>query len=211
MIPFYVVDRPISLSILKGIELPENVAIGIMGRATTSLPFQRIFARYPYGVDVIYKTNHPPEDKIQKQTIKMVDSGVFCKLGCRTDYNQLFEIYERMNAQYGIMIDIIKDSYATIESAKQAIRIYQNRQWSFKLVGVAQGNNLDEYIRCCSDLLSIGFEYIAVGGLLKRYENTARYVSVNDEKLLNQVLCKIRQEFNPSWLFVLGCLHPKRI
>ena len=211
MIPFYVVDRPISLSILKGIELPENVAIGIMGRATTSLPFQRIFARYPYGVDVIYKTNHPPEDKIQKQTIKMVDSGVFCKLRCRIDYNQLFEIYERMNAQYGIMLDVIKDSYATIESAKQAIRIYQNRQWSFKLVGVAQGNDLDEYIRCYSDLLSIGFEYIAVGGLLKRYKNTARYVSVNDEKLLNQVLRKIRQEFNPSWLFVLGCLHPKRI
>jgi len=59
MIPFYVADRPISLSILKGIELPENITIGIMGRATTSLSFQRLFSEYPYGIDVIYKTNHP--------------------------------------------------------------------------------------------------------------------------------------------------------
>lgn len=109
------------------------------------------------------------------------------------------------------MIDVIKDSFATLESAKEAIRIYQSKQWKFKLIGVAQGNDPDEYIKCYSDLLSIGFEYIAVGGLLKRYRNTARYVKVNNEQLLVQVLHKIRKEFNPPWLFVLGCLHPKRV
>jgi|YNPBryBLVA2012_1023415.scaffolds.fasta_scaffold05198_3 hypothetical protein len=211
MIPFYVADRPISLSILKGIELPENITIGIMGRATTSLSFQRLFSEYPYGIDVIYKTNHPPDNIIRKQTIKIADSGVFGKVGCQLNYEQLFQIYERMNTQYGIMIDVIKDSFATFESAKEAIRIYQNKQWRFNLIGVAQGNDPDEYIKCYSDLLSIGFEYIAVGGLLKRYRNTARYVKVNNEQLLVQVLYKIRKEFNPSWLFVLGCLHPKRV
>jgi hypothetical protein len=41
-------DRPISLSIIKGISLPDGAEIGILTQAaTTSAQFQGLFARYP--------------------------------------------------------------------------------------------------------------------------------------------------------------------
>ncbi len=56
----------------------------------------------------------------------------------------------------------------------------------------------------------MGFKYIAVGGLLKKLENTARYTRVRDESFLFNVLKTIRDKYPDDWLFVLGCYHPKR-
>jgi hypothetical protein len=53
-------------------------------------------------------------------------------------------------------------------------------------------------------------QYIAIGGLLKKQEKSARWVSVKDENLLFEVLCKIREEFDPEWLFSLGTYSPRR-
>jgi hypothetical protein len=51
MIPFLVADRPISLSIIKGISLPEGVRIGIMTQAaTTTRQFKTLFRSYPFRV-----------------------------------------------------------------------------------------------------------------------------------------------------------------
>lgn len=211
MIPFFVADRPISLSIIKGIALPPNARIGIMGQATTSRPFQEKFRRYPTGVDEIYPNGQPPDQAIKRQTIKMVDSGIFGKNGCTMTYDELFKTYERMGAEYGVIIDVLKDPDATLRSAREAMRKYRQRKWSFQLVGVAQGEKVDDYLRCYEGLLKLGFTHIAVGGLLKRRENTVRYVHVRDEKLLEQVLSAIRERFDPEWLFVLGAFHPKRI
>jgi hypothetical protein len=115
-----------------------------------------------------------------------------------------------MSVEYGIMIDVIKNKDKTIESAKEAVKHYQEISPSFKLVGVAQGNNVPEYLECYEKLKDFGFEFIAIGGLLKKIENTARYVRVRDEQFWQEVVKSIRQRYPKDWLFLLGCYNPKR-
>jgi hypothetical protein len=211
LIPFIVADRPISLSIIKGITLPPNVRIGIMGQATTTRLFQEKFRGYPHKVDEIHLNGRPQDKNLKLQTVKMVDSGIFAKNGCTMAYDTLFNTYEWMRAEYGVMIDVFKDCEATIRSAKDAMNTYGQRAWSFQLVGVAQGEQLDDYLHCYEQLLGLGFTRIAIGILLKRRKNTVRYVNVRDERLLEEALSSIRKQFDPKWLFVLGAFHPKRI
>jgi len=194
-IPFFVVDRPMSLKLLEfcGIKKVQS-KIGLMGHANTSKNFQRLFREFK-GANIV----------------KMADSGVFTKQGNLTNgYERLFEIYENMGVEYGIMIDVIKDKQKTIRSAEEAIKIYGKFNPNFKLVGVAQGNTLVDYLDCYDKLKEIGFEFIAIGGLLKKIENTTRYVKVRDEKFLKDVLKAIRNKYPTDWLFLLGCYHPKR-
>ncbi|RLI63196.1 MAG: hypothetical protein DRO67_06125, partial [Candidatus Asgardarchaeum californiense] len=128
-IPFFVVDRPMSLELLKYCEIDkQNGVYGLMGHANTSKRFQNLFREFT-GDNII----------------KAADSGVFTKDGCKLSYKELFSIYERMGVNYGIMIDFLKDKDKTLESAKEALKIYQEEHYSFKLVGVAQGNTLEEY------------------------------------------------------------------
>ena len=167
--------------------------LGLMGHANTSREFQDHFRNF----------NH-------KNIVKIVDSGVFTKNGCMNGYSNLFSTYKRMGADYGIIVDILKDKEKTIESAKKAIKTYESEKHTFKLIGVAQGNTIEEYQECYHDLKKIGYEYIAIGGLLKKTENSARYVKVNDEKLLKKVASKIRSRYPEDWLFLLGSYHPQR-
>jgi hypothetical protein len=212
MIPFLVADRPISLSIIKGISLPQGARVGILSQAaTTSERFKQLFGTYPLDTDVVYPNGQPSDGTIRKQTLKMVDSGIFGKNGCHLEYSDLFTAYHRMSADYGIMIDVMRDRTATIKSARRAISEYRNNDRRFKLVGVAQGETTEEYFRCYEQLLSLGYDHIAIGGLLQKRVNTARYAHVRSKQLLEEVLRGIRKRFNPEWLFALGVLHPDRI
>lgn len=193
-IPFFVVDRPMSLELLKYCEIDKQKGVfGLMGHANTSKRFQNLFREFE-GNNII----------------KAADSGVFSKEGCKLDYGDLFSIYERMGIEYGIMIDFLKDKDKTIESAKKAMGIYKEGHHSFNLVGVTQGNTSEKYLECYDELKSVGFDYIAIGGLLKKNVNSARWVRVNDENFLKEVLERIRSNYKKDWLFLLGCYHPKR-
>jgi len=195
-IPFFVVDRPMSLKLLEFCKISElPFKVGLMGHANTSKNFQKMFREFK-GDNVI----------------KMVDSSVFTKNGCSVRrYEDLFEIYEEMGAEYGIIIDVLKDKSKTLRSAKKAIRLYKKGDYNFKLVGVAQGKTVEDYLDCYSKLKKLGYKYIGIGGLLKKIENSSRYVKVRDEKFLEEVIKKIRKEYPNDWLFLLGCFHPKRI
>lgn len=225
VIPFLVADRPASLRIIKGSGLQKyDVSMGLMGHANTSDNFQELFRIYPCSCpdtycDVVRRKcpyGHKIEScpaglAVRQRTIKMCDSGIFTKDGCMIDdYETLFEIYDNMGAQYGVMIDYLRDSKRTIESAKRGIETYQKKNRQFHLVSVTQGEDTEEYLSCYEALKSLGYQYIAVGGLLKKRENTARYVSVRDEKLLDEVLAAIRTRHPTDWLYALGCYHPKR-
>lgn len=193
-IPFFVVDRPMSLELLRYCEIDKQEGVfGLMGHANTSKRFQHLFREFE-----------------SNNIIKAADSGVFSKEGCKLDYEDLFPIYERMGVEYGIMIDFLKDKDKTIESAKKAMGIYKEEHHSFNLVGVTQGNTSEEYLECYDELKSVGFDYIAIGGLLKKNVNSARWVRVNDENFLKEVLERIRSNYKKDWLFLLGCYHPKR-
>jgi hypothetical protein len=193
-----------------------------MSHANTSKNFQELFSLYPCVkgdyCEVVQEIC--PFDKkvnrclkgvaIKKNTIKMCDSGIFQKEGCSFEYSELFSIYENMNVKYGIMIDYLKQKKDTLKSAKEALKEYGKRNYSFQLVGVAQGRNLEEYVECYNELKKIGYSHIAVGGLLKKRENSVRYVRVGSEQLLRDILSKIRNENPKDWLFALGCYHPRR-
>lgn len=223
IIPFFVADRLVSLRIIKSSGLQKyDVKVGIMGHANTSKHFQDMFRIYPCTdnefCDIIngscpYNYNLKKCSQgslIRKRTIRACDSGVFTKNGCDRNYEDLFEIYQNMNADYGIIIDYLKDKEKTISSASDALKEHEKKEYSFKLIGVAQGNTPGEYLECYNDLKKLGFKHIAIGGLLKKLENTARYTRVRDETFLFNIIKTIREKYPDDWLFVLGCYHPKR-
>jgi len=220
MIPFFAVDRPVSLEILKGLFFKyPNLQFGLMTHANVSINFTKIFSRFPYSTKLKYfdDNNIKIGDKrkinkiLKDNIIKMADSGVFQKNGNNMSYHDLFEKYKKLRVEFGIIKDVIHDKDSTLESAMEAIEIYESNDYpeAFKLVGVAQGKSVEDYVACYEKLLDMGYEYIAIGGLLKRNANT-NYVRVRCETFLKKVLEAINKEFNPKWLFVLGAYHPKR-
>jgi len=225
IVPFFVADRPMSLRLLKSLPLQDysGVSIGIMAHANTTLNFQQAFCQYPcdnfeycdaVGGPCQYKddiSQCPVREHILHHTIKMCDSGIFTREGATLSYQQLFEAYVRMGVEYGIMIDVFLDPQATLESAKEALRIYEPFKECFKLVGVAQGTTIEEYIQNYKDLKAFGFSYIAVGGLLRKREKTARYAQVRSEEFMFTVLQTLRATYPDDWLFVLGSFHPSRL
>ncbi|HYT43709.1 MAG TPA: hypothetical protein VEP90_15325 [Methylomirabilota bacterium] len=224
-IPFFVADRPMSLRLLKSLPLQKypNVGIGIMAHANTSLNFQHDFCQYPCDnfdyCDAVagpcqYRSDIsccPVRKYILDHTIKMCDSGIFTREGATLTYQQLFEAYVRMGVEYGIMIDVFRNPQATLESAKEALKIYEPFKEKFKLVGVAQGTNIMEYIQNYEDLKKLGFSYIAIGGLLRKVEKSARYTQVRDQDIMFGVLGTLRDKYPEDWLFVLGSFHPTRL
>jgi hypothetical protein len=141
----------------------------------------------------------------------MVDCGMFGKEGCALDYTDLFAAYRKMRANYGIIIDVFRDSEATVKSARKALEAYNQHKDDFKLVAVAQGKTVPDYLRCYEKLRKIGYKHIALGGLLRKRKNTVRYAHVRGGTTLESLLKQVRKEFDPEWLFVLGAFHEKRV
>ncbi len=226
IVPFFVADRPKSLDILAGLPLQDYapVRIGIMAHANTTPRFQTMFHDYPchrpQACPVLGGRPCPYGDQreacphrayILRHTIKMSDSGVFTREGGRLTYTQLFERYTQMGVQYGIILDVFRDARGTVESAREALKVYQAGQYPFQLVGVAQGKTVEEYLWSYTELRAMGYTHIAIGGLLRKVENSARYTQVDNEAFMEAVLTRVRETFPEDWLFALGCLHPKRL
>lgn len=225
MIPFFVADRPMSLRLLKGLPLRDypGTRIGIMAHANTTEEFQRALRDYPcddpdycdaIGGTCIHRdnpTNCSLRAQILRQTVKMCDSGIFTKEGATLGYRELFQAYDRMNVEYGVMIDVFGDAEQTIQSAREALKVYRKDEHRFHLVGVAQGQNKNEYLACYERLQELGMKHVAVGGLLRKRVDTVRLATVSDEGSLFDVLAAIRTRHPQDWLFALGCFHPTRL
>lgn len=222
LIPHFVADRPMSLRILSGLDLVKHsVKIGLMTQASTSDSFRQQFSNYPcFDLSYCGVVDGPcpcngalrlcKKGKALKRSITTIsDSGVFTKQGGIIDYQELFKRYDNMKIERGIMLDVLGDKDKTTESAKKAMEIYSTKSWNFKLIGVAQGNNAAEYVECYNHLLNLGFEEIAIGGLLKKRKNTARYVFTNNNNI-SEVVKSIKSEWPDDRCFVLGVYHPKR-
>jgi len=214
IIPFFVADRPASLLILKGAMLKHpEVKVGVMTHALTSRNFIQMFNKFPYKLDLRYEDVHflDKEDILALNLIKIADSGVFTLNGCTIGYNELFTRYNQLGVEFGVIIDVLKDSAETIQSAMKGLRIYtrNKHKYHFNLIAVAQGKTMDEYLKCYEKLQQ-QFEYVAIGGLLKKSGNSARYVRVQDEQFMHDVLTAIKKDFSPEWIFPLGCYHPSR-
>lgn len=222
LIPHFVADRPMSLRILSGLDLETHpVNLGLMIQACTSDPFREMVSKFPC-IDLGYcgvvdsacpfggnLSKCSKGRALKKHITTIADSGVFTKEGSNLDYPELFKRYEQMGVERGIMLDVLGDAEETIESAKVAWDIYSSGNYSFKLIGVSQGRNSEEYARCYEKLIEIGYEEIAIGGLLTKFENTARYASSNKE-IIAEVVNKIKSQWTDDRCFTLGVYNPKR-
>jgi hypothetical protein len=219
LVPFLVVDRQASLRIVRKIPFRHyGGPIGLMTHANTTLQFQTAFRRFPREIRPDSPKSpsggpmvgRPRLSERRLPVIKVCDSGVFTKEGCTFDYDALFETYSRMGCDYGIIIDVMRNPQATLDSAREAIRTYRQLSPSFRLVGVTQGRSVREYVDCYRRLRKLGFKFIAVGGMLAKRPNTAHYTYVEVSRGLFQTLEAIRSRYPKDWLFALGCYHPKR-
>lgn len=221
-IPHFVADRPMSLRILSGLDLVNHpVKIGLMTQASTSKPFRKMFPKFPC-IDQQYcgvvDGSCPYDGKLKKcekgQAVKeaftiISDSGVFTKEGGIMDYHDLFERYDEMNVERGIMLDVLGEKDETIKSARKAMEIYQIKERKFKLVGVAQGKTPGEYVDCYDQLKKMGFEEIAIGGLLTKRKNTVRFVFTNNGNI-SKIVNAIKAEWPDDRCFALGVYNPRR-
>jgi len=222
LIPHFVADRPMSLRILSGLDFKRHpVNVGLMVQACSSQNFRDIVSKFPCG-DQNYcgVVDGPcPHDGVikkcskglalQKHFTTIADSGVFTKEGSSLNYPSLFQRYDEMNIKRGIILDVLGDKNGTIKSAKIGWEFYDGKEYDFTLVGVAQGKDVNEYVKCYESLLNIGFSEIAIGGLLTKHENTARYASSNRD-VISSVVKKIRSEWPDKRCFTLGVYNPNR-
>lgn len=218
-IPFLVADRPASLRVIKGSGIERfDKKLGIMSHANVSSNVQDLMRTFPCSEDCELSENCKfPEGvckkakKIRKRTVKMCDSGVFTKNGSKFEsYSALFEVYDNMGTDYGIILDVLNNKDKTLKTARKAINTYQDEKHSFNLVGVAQGKNAQEYLECYEGLKEMGYDHIAIGGLLEKNNGNGKFSSVEEEERIEKVLGKIRDKYPKEWLFVLGCYHPSR-
>jgi hypothetical protein len=114
-----------------------------------------------------------------------------------------------MHIERGIILDVLGDKNETIKSAKIGWEYYDGHGYDFTLIGVTQGKDLKEYVKCYEKLLNIGYEEIAIGGLLTKRENTARYASSNRDDI-SRIVKKIKSDWPDKRCFTLGVYNPKR-
>ncbi len=190
--PLFVVDRPISLKILNGLK-DYKEQFGILSHAFTTENFKKKFREF----------------KLAKY--KVGDSGIY--QGKKITYPDLFSEYLKMGVTHGIIKDYYRDPSKTLESAKQAWSWYKkmNLQGKFVLLGVAQGNTVEEYLQSYRDQKEIGYTMIAVGGLLTSVEKHARMVKVLNEEYMVNVLKTLRSRFPEDAIFPLGIFSRSRI
>jgi len=222
LIPHFVADRPMSLRILSGLNLKRhNVNVGLMVQACSSQNFRKLVAQFPCGdknycgvVDGPCPFNGNIKKckngiALRENLTTIADSGVFTKGGSSLKYSELFKRYEQMKIERGIILDVLGNKNKTIESAQLGWDFYKDHGYTFKLIGVAQGKNLGDYISCYQKLLDIGYDEIAIGGLLTKHQNTARFASSKRDEI-SKIVRAIKKEWPDQRCFTLGVYNPKR-
>ncbi len=190
--PFFVADRPVSLRILEGLEEFKG-DFGILSHAFTTDNFKKKFNEFNLA------------------KWKIGDSGIY--QGKEVPYKLLFNEYIKMGVTHGIIKDYYRDPKKTLESAKEGLKVHKNQSLNekFNLVGVAQGNTLEEYLESYNAQREIGYAMVAIGGLLTKVEKHKRMVKVKKEKFLVELVRTIRRKYPHDEIFLLGAFSRPRI
>jgi hypothetical protein len=190
--PFFVADRPVSLRILEGLGEFKG-EFGILSHAFTSDNFKKKFNEFGLA------------------KWKIGDSGIY--QGREVPYEILFNEYNKMGVTHGIIKDYYRDPTKTLESAKVGLKVYekQNLNENFILMGVAQGNTLEEYLENYDAQREMGYAMVAIGGLLTKVEKHKRMVKVKKEEFLVELVRTISQKYPHDKFFLLGAFSRSRI
>jgi hypothetical protein len=85
----------------------------------------------------------------------------------------------------------------TLRNAKEFIDIHKERKYNFIPIGVAQGYNKRSYVNSVKELVSMGYNYIGIGALV-------RYSS----KDILSILSEIKPELEDTRIHLFGVLRP---
>lgn len=88
----------------------------------------------------------------------------------------------------------------TVQNSEEFINLVKEKHYSFKVIGAAQGYNPKSYIESVKALISQGYEYIALGGL----------VQYNNAELL-KVFSKVAPHIEGKKLHLFGVMRPEHI
>lgn len=90
---------------------------------------------------------------------------------------ETLEFYEQMQYDQACTVDHVITSAEmedkekrwdiTLSNAEKMLEAYKERDYSFDLFGVAQGWDPESYYRATKELLDLGFQNIAIGGLVR--------------------------------------------
>lgn len=93
----------------------------------------------------------------------------------------VIEYYQQLGFDLGVSVDhlIFAELEAekerrwqiTIDNAEEFLRLRKTIRYTFTPVGVAQGWNPDSYRRAAKALVDMGYDYIAIGGLVRSSTN----------------------------------------
>jgi len=99
--------------------------------------------------------------------------------------SEVLDYYVKCGFNYGVSVDhLVVPEFKeqnerrwriTLENAQEMFALWQSRDeymQSVRLVGVAQGWDVQSYVRSTSELLKIGYDYIGLGGLARSQTGT---------------------------------------
>jgi hypothetical protein len=187
--PFCVADRPNHLRILADAAARTD-GFGVLVRATVTETVQELVAEMDVPV--------------------VVDCGAFAEGGAITNFPTLYDRFEAMDADYGLVPDVLNERIENDHNAADAMRYYRRHgRYTFDLIGAAQGTCVPEYRDSVWDLYHLGYDHIALGGLLETEgDRSGGHATATDEMV--EIVRAVRERNPDKWLFVLGGHHPDR-
>jgi len=122
---------------------------------------------------------------------------------------EIIDYYVRCGFNYGVSIDhlivpgVFKDRpeekqrrwRITMDNAREFLEIWKSKDRyieSFRPIGVAQGWDVESYVRAVRELIEIGYDYIALGGLARA--PSGELDKSSEHKLLLPILKGVWQE-----------------
>lgn len=93
--------------------------------------------------------------------------------------DEILDYYEQLGFNYGVSIDhLIVGSFAqsgvkekrynlTLKNAEEFIQKHRAGHYTFTPIGVAQGWSPDSYSKAVKEIIGMGYDYVALGGLAR--------------------------------------------
>ncbi len=194
-LPVVVVDRPNHLRIIQRALRETDQCLGVMTHPHINESVEEILRNWPAD--------------LRDQTSIICDNGAFKQEG-RLSTAELFDRYDELDVDYGLVPDEIGDPHRTDELAWTFAKRYMERDGhDWMPVAVAHGTTPAEYRQAYHRHRTLGYDHVALGGLLETSGDRSGG-HANSRSDLWDVVHEVA-EFSPNgWVFALGAGHRKR-
>ncbi len=193
-LPVVVADRPNHLRIIQRALRDTDRRLGIM--------------THPYINESVEELFHDWPADLREQTVLISDNGAFKSEG-RLSTSELFDWYDELDVDYGLVPDEIGDPHRTDELAWTFANRYMEGDYDWLPVAVAHGDSPAEYRQAYHRHRTLGYDHGALGGLLEMAGDRSGG-HANGRSDLWDVVHEVAA-FSPNgWVFALGAGHRER-